>query len=66
MPLILAIEPDPAQAEAVRVTVGSLAGVELVLVDSATSAIAALERAVPDPAQSRARTLEALRRRYAV
>ena len=47
MPLVLAIEPDPQQAEAVRRAVGHLAGVDLIVVDRMEAAAAALRDGVP-------------------
>ena len=48
MSLILAIEPDAAQADAVRRAVRTLAGVDLVLVESRDAALAVLKGRVPD------------------
>lgn len=48
MSLILAIESDSAQANAVRHVVRDLVGADLILVDCTDAATAALARAVPD------------------
>ena len=47
MPLVLAIEPDPQQAEAVRRAVGQIAGVDLIVVDRMEAATATLSDRVP-------------------
>jgi hypothetical protein len=48
MSLVLAIEPDAQQAEAVRQIVRERIGAELVLVNSTDAAVAAINRRVPD------------------
>src|ERR1700730_12655689 len=48
MSVVLAIEPDSSQAEALRKAVRGRADVELVLVSNTAAAIRALERSVPD------------------
>ena len=48
MSLILAIEPDSGQADAVRRAVRTLPGVDLVLVDSRDAALAVLKGRVPE------------------
>jgi hypothetical protein len=48
MSLVLAIEPDAQQAEAVRQIVRERIGAELVLVNSTYAAVAAMNRRVPD------------------
>ncbi|HXE81129.1 MAG TPA: hypothetical protein VNK41_10285, partial [Vicinamibacterales bacterium] len=48
MPLVLALEPDPRQAAALKPILERRVGAELVLADSKDSAIAALAERIPD------------------
>src|SRR2546426_8142858 len=48
MSVVLTIEPDSSQAEALRGILASREGVELVLVTSTGAAIEAIDRQVPD------------------
>ena len=48
MPLVLALEPDPRQAQALKQILEQRVGAELVLADSKDSAIAALAQRIPD------------------
>ena len=45
--LVLAIEPDPGQASAIRLAVGELPGVKLILVSSWDAARASFRRGIP-------------------
>lgn len=48
MSLVLAVEPDPLQAEILRQILRNQIGAELVLVDSKDTAIAAIDQRMPD------------------
>ena len=48
MGLVLAIEPDASQAEAIRLMVRDRVGAELVLVTSVYAAVVSLNRTIPD------------------